>query len=75
MMQGAADEPVGAELAAERGQFVVAAAMQNGLGDGQRAAKAGDDAADGGDFYLGGGVADEENVAIADAFADGNPLL
>ncbi len=62
------------KLAAQRGQFVVAAAMQNGLGDGEGAAKTGDDAADGRDFDLGGGVADEKNIAIADAFLDGYPF-
>ena len=49
--------------------------MQDGLGDGQRTAKTGDDAADGGDFYLGGGVADEKNIAVANALLDGNPLF
>src|ERR1700733_7439016 len=57
MMHGAADEPVGGEFAAQYAQFNAAARVQNGLGDAQGAAKPGHDAAYGGDFDLGSGVA------------------
>src|SRR3984893_7775809 len=56
MVHGAADEPVGVELASQCFQFAATAAAQDGLRDAARAAKTGDDAADGGDLHLRGCV-------------------
>lgn len=74
MVEGAADEPVGAEFTAQGEEFGATAGLQNGLGDAEGAAEAGDDAAHGRDFDLGGGVADEINMAVADALSNGDPL-
>jgi len=66
---------VSTEFAAEGREFAAAAILEDGIGNPEGAAKASDNAAYGGDFDLRGGVADQEDFAIADAPADGYPLL
>src|SRR5580693_832503 len=73
MMHGTADQPMGIELSAERPQFAAASVAQDGLRDAQRTAKTCHDAAYRSDFYLRSRVADQVDLAIADAAFHRNP--
>src|ERR1700726_3525118 len=73
MVHGTADQPMRIELSAERPQFAAAAVAQDGLRDAKRTAETGHDAADRGDFYWRSRVADQVNLAIADAALHRNP--
>src|SRR5271163_1469211 len=75
VMEGPPDEPVRAKLTAQGGKFAAVAITQDGLGDPQSSAKSRDDAADGGNLYLRGGVAHQKDFAVADAPAHRNPLF
>src|SRR5271155_2113229 len=74
-MEGPPNEPVRTEFAAQGGEFAAIAIAEDGFGNAQCAAKSRDNTADGGDFYLRGGVAHQKNLAVADAPAHGNPLF
>ncbi len=74
MVQGAADEPVGAKFAA-KGAELGRALSKNRVGDATGSAKAGDDSADGGNFHLSRGVAHQINFAVADGALHGHPAV
>src|ERR1700751_3593019 len=73
MVHGAADQPMRIQLTAKHLQFAASAVAQNGLCNAKRAAKTGDDAADGRDLYLRGRVPDQIDLAIADAALHWDP--
>jgi hypothetical protein len=73
MVQRFAQQQMGIQLTAEREQFRTLFLIQDGFCHTQRAAKTGDDAADGGDLHLSGSVANEVNLSRAKFAAHRNP--
>src|SRR5258708_40110344 len=74
MVQGFSDQPVGIEFAAQRAKLGIFAGTEQGIGNPLRTAKTGNDSADGGDFYLRGGIANQKYFAVADLAFDRNPF-
>ena len=64
-VQRAANEQMDVEFAAQRAKLGAGAILQDGLTDAESAAEPGHDAADGGDFHLAGGVANQKDAAAA----------
>src|SRR3990172_4785505 len=72
-VQRAANQQMHIELAAQGPQLGTGAIAQNGFTDAEGAAETGDDAADGGDLDLAGGVADKKDAPTAEFSLDRRP--